>query len=52
MTTHDDPPPAPFVEDDETLTPAFALLLRSWITLVFLIVSLSLMQYILVKLSR
>ena len=52
MTTSDDPPPAPFVEDDESLTPTFALLLRSWITLVLLIVCLSLMQYLLVLMSR
>jgi hypothetical protein len=50
MTPHD-PPPAPFVEDDESLTPAFAVLFRSWISLTLLIVSISLLQYLLVKLS-
>jgi uncharacterized membrane protein (DUF4010 family) len=51
MPPPDDRPPAPFVEDDETLTPTFALLLRSWISLVLLILCISLLQYLLVKLS-
>jgi hypothetical protein len=50
MNPHDQPP-APFVEDDESQSPAFALLFRSWISLTLLIVCIALLQYLLVKMS-
>jgi hypothetical protein len=38
-------------ECDEELAPAYGLLFRSWINLTLLILCVSLMQYLLVKLS-